>query len=63
MKINEFHEKYTNQQLAINAFLEDVTESLTGRVMAIRAQSGKLLFIKLVGDEEKVQIMLNLANY
>jgi lysyl-tRNA synthetase class II len=63
MKINEFIDKYNTPELADNIFLEEHTESLTGRVMAIRSQSNKLLFIKLVGDEAKVQIMLNLANY
>ena len=37
--------------------------SLTGRVMSIRAAGGKLVFLDLHGDEQKVQIMATANKY
>lgn len=44
-------------------FLEDVKVAVTGRVMSIRAAGPKLVFIDLVGDDHKVQVMATAANY
>jgi len=38
-------------------FLEEESVKITGRVMTIRAQGAKLIFIDLEGDSTKVQLM------
>jgi len=42
--------------------LEDITVQVAGRVSSLRS-SGKLFFMDIVGDGDKVQIMSSLANY
>jgi lysyl-tRNA synthetase, class II len=44
-------------------FLEDQTVSVTGRIEAIRAQGKGLIFIDLVGDGHKLQVLGNKKNY
>lgn len=44
-------------------FLEDVTVSVTGRVMSIRGAGAKLVFIDLHSDDYKVQIFATANNY
>jgi lysyl-tRNA synthetase class 2 len=39
------------------------TVSVAGRVMSYRASSQKLMFIDLVGDGEKIQVMANFAKF
>ena len=46
-----------------NVFLEQEKVALTGRVMSIRAAGPKLIFIDLVGDDAKVQVMATAQNY
>ena len=40
-----------------NKFVEDLTVSLTGRILAIRGAGSNLIFIDLEGDCAKVQIL------
>jgi lysyl-tRNA synthetase class 2 len=46
-----------------DVFLEETSVSLAGRVMSIRAAGAKLIFIDLVGDETKVQVMASASTY
>ena len=56
-------ERYTELCKDKETFLEDVTERLTGRVMAIREHGHKLIFFDVVGDEAKIQVMANSLSY
>ena len=46
-----------------NVFHDLEKVALTGRVWSIRAAGPKLVFIDLIGDEQKVQVMATAANY
>jgi hypothetical protein len=51
LTIKQFREAYDDEKLtAKGAFLDDTLERVTGRVMVIRAQGAKLIFIDLEGD-------------
>lgn len=63
LKIPEYREKYEKQTIENGAFLDDVTESVTGRVTSLRASGNKLIFIDLTGDGHKIQVFANAANY
>jgi len=63
LRIDEFTNKYSGKEIQNNVFLEDVTESITGRIMSIREASAKLVFIDLHGDEHKVQVLLTANAY
>jgi lysyl-tRNA synthetase class 2 len=62
-KLNEFHVAHNSRCTENNVFLEDETAAITGRVMSIRAAGSKLIFIDLQGDDHKVQVFANAANY
>lgn len=63
LRIDEFCTKYSAQEIANNTFLEDVTESVTGRIMSIRAAGAKLVFLHIHGDEGKLQVIATAQNY
>ncbi len=63
MRIDEYNKVYGVQEIANSVFLADKEESITGRVMSIRAAGHKLIFFDLVGDEHKVQVMANAEFY
>ena len=63
LRIDEYNKKYSEKEIANSAFLEDVTESITGRVYSIREASSKLVFIDIHGDDAKVQIFATLNAY
>jgi lysyl-tRNA synthetase class 2 len=63
LKNNEFHTHYAEIITEKDVFLEDQSVSLAGRVMSIRAAGAKLIFIDLVGDETKVQVMASASTY
>jgi lysyl-tRNA synthetase class 2 len=52
--LNEFHAEFNDKCVERDIFLEDVTVSVTGRVMSIRSAGSKLIFIDLHGDEHKI---------
>lgn len=56
IRIDQFCAKYESHEglQEKGAALEDVIESITGRIMKIRESGAKLIFIDLVGDESKV---------
>jgi lysyl-tRNA synthetase class II len=54
MRLDEFHNTYTQKAIEKGVFIEEETISLTGRIMSIRASGAKLLFLDLHGDEHKV---------
>ncbi|KAL2920941.1 Lysine--tRNA ligase cytoplasmic [Bienertia sinuspersici] len=56
----KYVEKYGG--LENGAHLEDVQESLTGRIMSKRASSSKLVFYDLHGSGAKVQLMVDARN-
>ena len=62
---DEFFKEYDPICVEKDAFLEDKEVSLTGRVMKIRGggASAKLIFMDLVSDDTKIQIMSNLQFY
>ena len=62
-RIDQFRREYDETLTENNAFVEDQTVSLTGRIMSIRGAGASLIFIDLEGDSSKVQIMANAANY
>jgi lysyl-tRNA synthetase class 2 len=62
-KNNEFHAHFAALIADKDVFLEDTSVSLAGRVMSIRAAGAKLIFIDLMGDETKVQIMASASTY
>ena len=43
--------------------MEDIEESITGRIMGVREHGNKLIFFDLEGDEHKVQVMCNNLTY
>jgi lysyl-tRNA synthetase class 2 len=57
MRIDEYCAKYNEILNENGAFKDDMEECLTGRVNSIRAQGNNLIFIDLVGDQNKVQVM------
>ena len=63
MRVDQFNKVYGAKELTPNVFLEEITESLTGRVMSIRASGAKLMFIDMHADDHKVQIMANANSY
>eukprot|EP01094_Clydonella_sp_ATCC50884_P000299 TRINITY_DN10237_c0_g1_i1.p1 TRINITY_DN10237_c0_g1~~TRINITY_DN10237_c0_g1_i1.p1 ORF type:complete len:663 (+),score=226.09 TRINITY_DN10237_c0_g1_i1:71-1990(+) len=60
MRVPDFVEKY--KELKDNEILNDVTESVAGRVSAIR-EFGKLVFYAIVGDGQELQGMLMKQHY
>jgi lysyl-tRNA synthetase, class II len=44
-------------------FFESETVALTGRVMSIRSAGAKLIFIDIVGDDNKVQVLASADTY
>lgn len=60
MRVPEFNAKY--KDLAASEELSEVTESLAGRVSALR-EFGKLLFFPIIGDGEEVQVMMMKQKY
>lgn len=55
--VPEFIEKY--KDLGMGEHLEDVTLSITGRIMRVSSSGQKLRFFDLVGDGEKIQVLAN----
>jgi lysyl-tRNA synthetase class 2 len=62
-KNNEFHTHFADLVKDKDQWLEGESVSLAGRVMSIRAAGAKLIFIDLVGDEIKVQVMASATTY
>lgn len=62
-KLNEFIAEFNPKVEGKDVFLEDVTVAVTGRVISIRAQGQKLVFIDLQGDDVKIQVFANATNY
>ncbi|CDW73340.1 lysyl-trna synthetase [Stylonychia lemnae] len=62
-KLDEFHAAYNSKCVENNVFIEEETVAITGRVISIRNSGAKLIFIDLQGDDNKVQIFANAANY
>lgn len=53
-RIDEYVKEFEPKCVTNGVFLDEEKVALTGRVMSIRAQSAKLYFIDLVGDDSKV---------
>lgn len=49
--------------MPVNAFLSDMSETLMGRVMLLRAAGKKLIFLTVMGDGVTVQFLINSAYY
>jgi lysyl-tRNA synthetase class 2 len=62
-RIDQFREEYEEKCTENDAFNEDVTVALTGRIHSIRAAGSKLLFIDLTGDSKSVQILATADKY
>jgi len=54
---------YGAMEIEKNTFKDEIVESVSGRIMSIRAAGAKLIFIDLHGDESKVQVMATANNY
>jgi lysyl-tRNA synthetase class 2 len=54
MTIPQFREKYEQVELENGQFVEDQKIALTGRIMGLRNQGAKLIFIDLQEDGQKV---------
>ena len=63
MRVDEYVAHYTESLQENGVFNQDKQESLTGRIKSIRSSGDKLIFIDLVGDEGKVQVMLSAEHY
>lgn len=65
LRIDELRQKYEPLLTENGVFLEESKDeiSISGRVMNIRESSAKLVFIDLEGDQQKVQLFCNAANY
>lgn len=65
LRIDELRAKFDSLVTENGVFLEESKDeiSITGRVMNIRESSAKLVFIDLEGDQQKVQLFCNAANY
>ena len=53
-RIDEFRVEYDQAITENNAFVEDMTVALTGRILSIRGAGNSLIFIDLEGDSSKV---------
>lgn len=62
-RIDEFHKIFTERNVEPNTFFESEEVALAGRIWSLRQAGSKLLFIDLVGDESKVQVMATSANF
>lgn len=62
-RIDEFVKDLNPKCVTNGVFLEEEKVALTGRIMSIRAQSAKLYFFDLVGDDSKVQLIASQAQY
>ena len=62
-RIDEFRVEYDQAITENNAFVEDMTVALTGRILSIRGAGNSLIFIDLEGDSAKVQIMAQADHY
>ncbi len=62
-RVDEFVKEFNPICVTNGVFLEEQKVALTGRVMSIRAQSAKLVFIDLVGDDAKVQLIASQSQY
>ena len=62
-RIDEFRREYEETITETNQFVEDMTVSLTGRIMAIRGAGAQLIFIDLEGDGAKVQVLAQANHY
>ena len=56
-RIDEFRREYEETITETNKFVENISVSLTGRIMAIRGAGAQLIFIDLEGDGAKVQVL------
>jgi len=56
-RVDEFRKEYDATITESNAFVEETTVALTGRIMAIRGAGSSLIFIDLEGDGAKVQVL------
>jgi lysyl-tRNA synthetase class 2 len=54
LRIDHFLKTYGEQQIAENSFKEEVTESVTGRIMSLRPSGAKLIFLHIHGDDAKL---------
>jgi len=63
MTITQFREKFAAENIEKGQFVEDTKVALTGRIMGLRNQGAKLLFIDLHEDGAKVQVFATAANY
>ena len=61
-RIDQFRRDYEETVTENNAFVEDMTVALTGRILAVRGAGASLIFIDLEGDGAKVQILAQ-ANF
>ena len=61
-RCDHFRKEYEPKCKEKNVFLDE-TVALTGRINVIRASGQKLIFIDLVGDNAKVQIMAQADSY
>jgi lysyl-tRNA synthetase class 2 len=61
-RIDQFRSEF-DAKITENVFLEDEVVSVTGRIVNIRAQGVKLIFIDIEGDSKKLQIMATATNY
>ena len=56
-RVDEFRKEYNDTITENNAFVDETTVALTGRIMAIRGAGSALIFIDLEGDGAKVQVL------
>ena len=62
-RIDHFREAFESKATENGVFLEDVSVSVTGRIVNIRSQGAKLIFIDLEGDSTRIQVMANANSY
>lgn len=63
LRIDQYTVKYSEEIKENGEFKDDVVESLTGRINSIRAAGSNLIFIDLVGDQSKIQVMASKDKY
>jgi lysyl-tRNA synthetase, class II len=62
-RVDHFREAFESKATENGVFLEDVSVSVTGRIVNIRSQGAKLIFIDLEGDSTRIQVMANANSY